>query len=336
MYLSILNYKTMKNGYYILLLAMIPFLSCKQEFKKGQKGMEYMVIETGSGPKIKNGQFMQMHICQIANDGKKDSVLNDTRKTSGPVIEPFNSNTIPPEYYKIISLLRKGDSLVLRILTDSMFAANPAAMPSFFKKGCYFTTTIKLLNIFKDSKEAELVKLQDRMEAQKRDSIDNIEIFAKQDKELQEYFNKNKLTPTKLSSGVYVQIVKQGSGANIDTSVIVKTNYTGMTLDGFVFDSNTDSSKGHVEPFNVNMTNDRSYGGGVIKGWKDGLASLNKGAIAKLFIPSPLAYGKQGAGEDIKPNSILVFDIEILDVMSKEKVKSEMEAKRKKMMLNKK
>ncbi len=312
---------------YILLIAVFSLTACQQSFKKGDKGLEYKIINNGSGPKVKIGDFMQMHICQIANNGKKDSVLNDTRTTSGAVIEPFDANSIPPEYFKIISQLRKGDSLVMRILADSIFSQNPGQMPSYFKKGCYFTTTVKLLNIFHNVKEADSARMAERKLIEVRDSIENIGIMTEQNKVLQDYFKKNNINAVKSTQGVYVQITQPGTGANIDTTVIVKTNYTGRTLDGKMFDSNTDPSKGHVEPFNVNMTNDMTYGRGVIKGWTDGLKLLNKGAKAKMFIPSPLAYGKQGAGADIEPNTILVFDIEIVDVLTKDQAKAEMDIK---------
>jgi len=163
---------------------------------------------------------------------------------------------------------------------------------------------------------------------QVKDSIENIQILADEDKKLQEYFKKNNIKATKTELGAYVEMIQPGTGATIDTSVVVKPNYTGRTMDGKMFDSNTDSSKGHVEPFNVNMTNDMSLGNSVIKGWTDGLKTLSKGAKAKFYIPSPLAYGKQKVGEDIPASSILVFDIEVLDVLNKEQARKEMEAKR--------
>jgi hypothetical protein len=75
------------------------------------------------------------------------------------------------------------------------------------------------------------------------------------------------------------------------------------------------------------MTNDPSLGGGVIAGWYDGLKLLSKGAKAKFFIPSPLAYGKMQMGKDIKENSILVFDIEILDVLTREQSQAQQTTK---------
>ena len=92
----------MKNGYYILLLAMIPFLSCKQEFKKGQKGMEYMVIETGSGPKIKNGQGewgVVKYAKETNNYLETSGIRNGIDFTSQHIARPNNPNDL--EIYKI-------------------------------------------------------------------------------------------------------------------------------------------------------------------------------------------------------------------------------------------
>jgi hypothetical protein len=311
-----------------LFIAVILFSACQQNFKKGEKGLEYKIISSGSGAKIKAGDFMQMQICQYLNDGKRDSLLNDTRANGGSIIEPFDANSVPPEYYKILSQLKNGDSAVIRLLVDSMFAKNPGTMPPFIKKGYHFITTIKLLNLFHNQKDVDSARKTEMIIRERKDSIDNIAIMQKDDKALQDYFKKNNITGLQKSPlGTYVQIIQPGTGANIDTSVIVKTNYTGRTLDGKMFDSNTDSSKGHVEPLSVNMTNDMSLGNSVIKGWTDGLKLLNKGAKAKFFIPSPLAYGKRNVGEDIPANSILVFDIEVLELVTKEQAMADMNKK---------
>ncbi len=308
----------------VLVLAVILFSACKQNFKKGEMGLEYKIVSEGTGATIKSGEFMQMQLRQSYNNGKVDSLLNDTRSTSGPIIQPFDSMSIPPAFFKILSQLKKGDSLVLRQLTDSMFAQYPDRMPPSFKKGNYFVTTVKLLNIFKTPQQADSASKAEMAITLRNDSIKNIAIMAKEDKELQAYFAKNNITNvTKAALGTYVQIIQPGSGPIIDTSVVVKTNYTGRLLNGKMFDSNTDPSKGHVEPFNVNMTTDRSLGGSVIKGWSDGLKLLNKGAKAKFYIPSTLGYGKKGAGQDVPPSSILVFDIEVMDVLSKDQAKAD-------------
>ncbi len=320
-------------------LAAIVMVSCKQDFKKGDKGLEYKIISNGNGQKVKVGEFMEMQIAQFINNGKTDSLLNDTRTTSGAVIQPLDSMSIPPEYFKIISQMKNGDSLVLRMLVDSMMAQNPGDMPPFIKKGYHFITTVKLLNVFQTQMQADSARKAGMAIRMKKDSLENIANLVKEDKKVQEYLKSKKINATKAPLGTYVELIQPGTGPLIDTSVVVKTNYTGRTIEGKMFDSNTDPSKGHVEPFLVNLTTDKSLGQGVIKGWYDGLKTLNKGSKARFYVPSPLAYGKQGAGEDIAPNSILIFDIEVVDVLSKaqakaelEKLKKEREAKQKKFM----
>ncbi|MEY4703075.1 MAG: hypothetical protein RIR96_972 [Bacteroidota bacterium] len=69
----------------IVLLALVA--SCQQSFKKGQKGIEYKIISEGKGSNIKIGNFLRMHISQLISNGKKDTVLNDTRKNGMPIIE---------------------------------------------------------------------------------------------------------------------------------------------------------------------------------------------------------------------------------------------------------
>ena len=313
----------MRKISYVCLLAVIMLSACKQSFKKGEMGLEYKIISSGNGEKLNMGDFMQIHLGQYYNNGKTDSLMNDSRTTTGPVIETVDTTTMPPAYFKILTQLKKGDSLVIRVLTDSAFAKYPGSMPPFFKKGNYLITTVKLLNVFKTREQADSARTAEAALMMQRDSINNIAIMAKDDKTLTEYFAKNNIKTVKGALGTYVEIIQPGTGPNIDTSVVVKTNYTGKTMDGKMFDSNTDPSKGHVEPFSVNMTNDMSLGQGVIRGWTDGMKLLNKGAKAKFYIPSPLAYGKQQMGEDIKPNSILVFDIEILDVLNKDQARTE-------------
>jgi len=93
-------------------------------------------------------------------------------------------------------------------------------------------------------------------------------------------------------------------------------------LNGKMFDSNTDSSSTHKEPLKVNMTNDYTLGVPVIKGWTDGLTLLNKGAKAKFYVPSVLGYGKQAIRDLIPENSILMFDIEVVNILSKAEAKA--------------
>lgn len=105
---------------------------------------------------------------------------------------------------------------------------------------------------------------------------------------------------------------------------------------GKAFDSNTDPQFGHSEPYPVFMGAEPGSRGSVIKGWTDGLSLLKKGGKAKLYIPSTLAYGSRGNGTEIKANANLVFDVEVVDMMTVAQARAEGEAQQKKMMAEQK
>ncbi|MEO7446528.1 MAG: FKBP-type peptidyl-prolyl cis-trans isomerase [Ferruginibacter sp.] len=316
----------MSKNVYLIIFTILAFSACKENsFKKGSDGLEYKIISSGSGPQVQYGNFLQMQIGQYYNNGTTDSLLSDSRTTAS-LIEPLDSVNTPKQYYDILKQLKKGDSLVIRILVDSAFKKSPEQMPPFLKKGHYLTTTVKVLNIFTERAQADSARNAAMAEMQERNKKLEAEQVGKDEKLINEYLQKNNVQAVKAPGGTYVQIIDPGTGANIDTTVVVKTNYTGRTLEGKAFDSNTDPAFNHVEPFMVNMTNDPSLGSGVIKGWTDGLTMLKKGAKAKFFIPSSLGYGAQGAGGEIPPFTSLVFDIEVVDVLNKAQAQKEMQA----------
>ena len=85
----------------------------------------------------------------------------------------------------------------------------------------------------------------------------------------------------------------------------VSVHYKGMLINGVVFDSS----------YSRNKPLDFSIGiGQVIKGWDEGISILKKGSSASLIIPPELAYGSNGAGNVIPPNSYLIFEVELIDI----------------------
>lgn len=107
-------------------------------------------------------------------------------------------------------------------------------------------------------------------------------------------------------SGLQYKVLKTGAGPIPVAEDQVKVHYTGSLLDGTVFDSSVE--RGEPAVFGVTQ---------VIKGWVEVLQLMPVGSKYKVFIPSDLAYGDRGAGEDIKPGSTLIFEIELLEIISK-------------------
>lgn len=115
--------------------------------------------------------------------------------------------------------------------------------------------------------------------------------------------NKDKEGVQTTKSGLQYQAIKSGSGKTPALTSTVKVHYEGKLLDGKVFDSSI--ARGEPIEFPVN---------GVIPGWTEALQRMKVGDKWKLFIPPGLAYGERGAGGDIGPNELLVFEVELLDV----------------------
>ncbi len=105
------------------------------------------------------------------------------------------------------------------------------------------------------------------------------------------------------ASGLQYEVIKEGDGAKPVASDQVVVHYTGKLIDGTVFDS----SEERGEPATFGVTQ-------VIPGWVEALQLMNVGSRWRLFIPSALAYGPQGAGGLIGPNQTLVFDVELLAI----------------------
>jgi FKBP-type peptidyl-prolyl cis-trans isomerase FklB len=108
------------------------------------------------------------------------------------------------------------------------------------------------------------------------------------------------------SSGLQYKVLKSGTGATPKPTDSVKVHYHGTLLDGTVFDSSVD--RGDPVTFGV---------GDVIPGWTEALQLMKVGDKWQLFIPSKLAYGDKSAGPKITPNSTLIFDVELLAIVTK-------------------
>jgi FKBP-type peptidyl-prolyl cis-trans isomerase FklB len=114
--------------------------------------------------------------------------------------------------------------------------------------------------------------------------------------------NKKKDGVITLPSGLQYKVVTAGKGASPKSSDTVVTHYRGSLIDGKVFDSSYERG----EPVTFPVT-------GVIPGWTEALQKMKVGDKWQLFIPANLAYGEHGSGP-IGPNSVLIFDIELLEI----------------------
>ncbi len=116
--------------------------------------------------------------------------------------------------------------------------------------------------------------------------------------------NKEKAGVVTLASGLQYQVLKEGNGPKPKAQDQVKCHYQGTLIDGREFDSSF--KRGEPAVFGLNQ---------VIVGWTEALQLMATGSKWRLFLPSELAYGSRQAGELIEPNSTLIFDVELLEIV---------------------
>lgn len=157
-----------------------------------------------------------------------------------------------------------------------------------------------------DEAKAEIQKFFTAMEERQREAAAAI---AKVNSEAGEAFLKENGTREGVKtteSGLQYEVIEEGNGAMPKAGDEVTVHYTGTLIDGTVFDSSVE--RGAPATFGVTQ---------VIPGWVEALQMMKEGAKWRLFIPSNLAYGPNGAGGIIGPNATLIFDVELIKVISK-------------------
>lgn len=116
--------------------------------------------------------------------------------------------------------------------------------------------------------------------------------------------NKTREGVTTTESGLQYEVLTAGTGEKPAAEDQVRVHYHGTLIDGTVFDSSVD--RGEPAVFGVNQ---------VIPGWTEALQLMPVGSKWKIYLPSSIAYGEQGAGRDIGPNTTLIFEVELLEIV---------------------
>lgn len=266
-------------------------------------GLRYKIFTANAGPKIKLNDIITFDFIQKTD---KDSVLVNSFEVNRPATIQVVESTNIADLMGFFPLLAVNDSAVVSIPTDSIFNDPQMQRPPFLPQGSSLLITVKVRKI--QSLEEAMAEQQKMM-----DELKSNETIA-----LDKYLTDNKINSVKTASGLRYIITKPSvkpKPVNGDTVLI---NYVGKTLAGKVFDSSIEAEAKkagleqpgrNYEPISVVLGQ-----GNVIPGWEEGVLLLNEGGKATFIIPSDLAYGAQGASEDIPPFSSLIFDVELVKV----------------------
>jgi FKBP-type peptidyl-prolyl cis-trans isomerase FkpA len=309
----------------MLLGCVLLLAACTSPYEKTINGYEYKIIAGGAAKKMVYGNFIEFHIKQMYKNGNVDTLLGDSREYS-PRIASLDSSNMPPLYLKVFSNAGSGDSIVMRISTDSAVKSSSQQIPEYMHPGGYVYTTVKILNVFEKKSQADSAK---RAELK----INGLKIYTKQlekfergiqkdsaqiaidSKTIKEWLDKHNIKYTRGKWGTFIAIHEEGTGDRIAYNDVVAVNYVAKTMDsGKIFNSTIDPKFNNLGTYEVTM----SRLGAVMAGWTDALMQLRTGSKASIYIPSSLAYGKKGFPPMIKPNQNIIFDIDVVKAISED------------------
>jgi peptidylprolyl isomerase len=273
-------------------VGMLSLTNCKKGAttnggsQKLECGISYDMITKGNGKEIKMGDNLKV---QVINSTMKDSVIFSSIKNGSPLEFKMTDPRFNGDMMHAFKVLHEGDSAVFYVSADSMFRRQ---FPPYAKAGDLMKFNIKVLKVMNEKE-----MLDEKASASAgQTSIDN--------KLIDEYVAAKKLDVKTTESGIRYIMEKEGTGNAPNDGDVVNVHYTGTLLDGTKFDSSLDRN----EPFSFPLGQGR-----VIAGWDQGVKLFKKGGKGKLIIPSPLAYGERPMGPSIPANSVLIFEIELLD-----------------------
>ncbi|MDX1940258.1 MAG: FKBP-type peptidyl-prolyl cis-trans isomerase [Saprospiraceae bacterium] len=278
-----------------------------QGCKKGEErvtpsGYQYIVHTNAGGPKPQPGEYVYFH-AQMRN---ADSVVYSSRSMAqAPFLQmptdvekEMNSNRPASPIEEVLRDMAVGDSVTVIIRIDTL----PVKPPGFenVKEMFYDVVAIEIKDAETFQKDVAIERENERIkreDAQKREPQVAVTLLG-----ILDQYKAGKLTDKikTTSSGLKYMVIEKGNGPKMQKGNMVGVHYYGVLLDGSMFDNSFNRGSAYVFPLGQ---------GSVIKGWDEGIALLNEGDKAVLFIPSALGYGDEGSGA-IPPGAELVFYVE--------------------------
>lgn len=293
--------------YILIVLALIFSVSARAQtdLQHTPEGALYQVFTHNPGDKIKLNDVITFQFIQKTD---KDSVLFSTYAAGHPVQAQIQASQNVGDLMEIFPLLALKDSAFVKVPTDSIFKGHEDKRPPFFPKGSYLNFVLKI----------ERIQSLNEAIAERNAAIEKIKTAETADAAA--YIAAHKLVLTTTASGLKYVITQSQPLKKLKPQVgdTVLVNYAGRGLDDKLFDTSIEAiakASGLQQPGRTYEPLEVVIGTTpIIAGWNEGLLLLTEGSKATLVIPSALAYGPQGQGDDIKPYSTLVFDVELVKI----------------------
>ena len=269
-------------------LAALTLLACSSKYPgydKTQNGLYYKLYKVSKDTaKPKTGDWVSLDMKYMF----KDSVLFNSKSQMGQAVRfQLPASDFKGDIYEGIRMMSPGDSAAFIINADSLFKKTfkMPKRPAKIDSNGVINFYVHLL------------------------TVDNpVTLMKKEQDLLQEYITKNSITVQPTPSGIYFMEQAAGKGIKIDSGCQVKVQFKVSTIDGKeIFSSYT-----RQEPISFQFGKRFDT-----PGLEEAISKMTKGGKAKVIVPSKMAFGEQGRGTVVAPYSTLLYEVEVIDVMSK-------------------
>ncbi|WP_109831367.1 FKBP-type peptidyl-prolyl cis-trans isomerase [Reichenbachiella versicolor] len=274
-------------------------------------------ISQGADTVIAPGDVIFYNVIFQTNKGQDLYNSIENGMPTGFSYEQIDQGASSSAFFSVLKTLKGGDSVYFE-LDAEYFLKNTFGVRELpdtidypsnlsFQVGIEMVTDREGAQEYAQKLQKKQMKKQSKevFEETKKRMADAKEQIDSEKEAIEAYAKENGLELQYTEQGLAYIITEQGEGDNAQPGDNIVAHYTGTLLDGTKFDSSVDRN----QPFNFMVGV-----GQVIAGWDLGFTLLNPGSKATFVLASPLAYGERGAGADIGPNSILRFDVELIEI----------------------
>jgi len=286
----------MKFSVWIVFVVAVVMTSCESGKKvTTNSGIEVEFARIGEGEAILDSTILRLDMTYKNANGYE---LFNSAERGGPMPLQYNKVVWKTTglLYEALELMKVGDSIQFDIPAKDLYTNTfKMPVPDSLDENSMISFSCGLVSMMT---VAEWQKFQADEIASSQKGL-----MVKDGESIDQYLSENGIEAITTDTGLRYVITQVGSGSQPVAGQRVTVHYHGTLMDGTKFDSSYDRG----DPFEFVLGQGR-----VIKGWDEGIALLNKGAKATLYIPSSLAYGQRGSGK-IKANAVLKFDVELVD-----------------------
>lgn len=287
---------------------VITFLSCAGEhpgFKKTKSGIFYKLhVDNKGGEPATIGDILEMDMIYQT----VDSILFDTKANNQPMRLPLLEKQFDGDIYEALAILKVGDSATFILDAESFFlkTAGMMQLPEFITPGEKIYFHVKLNSA---RSETELADERNALMDQ-REALEPVELAA--------YLEENNITVQPTASGLYYIEKVAGTGPVVKDGDKIKAHFVIKTINSPQLYSSYEVGN----PLDVEIG--RMFDN---EGITEALKNVRMGTRAIVIVPSALAFGREGRGDMVPPHSTMVYEIEIVEVVTKEEFQKQQQQK---------